>query len=1252
MLGVGYFVYKELFPEYKTYQYAYMDLEKFRASYTGEKPAPFSTGIKQILIPDEENGPEVIDRCISCHVAIDLPHFSPVRVARDVNDNVIYSADGKPELEPNPEYVWDRLEMRIAELKHPAYYAEFVNGKERRLADAEYLESLGTRVIDGRKVDMVKALQMHPLIGSETRPFEYHPMEEYGCTSCHSGNGRSLVAKRAHGPVYDEDYEPAYEIKKPQFTEKDKENDPPFARMYNHKPGHELVFQTTPLLEGDLIIAKCVQCHQSSSTRMKKSVDNVVYFADQKKEQIERIEEGLENDQKALFSLLSLQRSLVKWGREGTIDRLKEALGNYLLSSEEIDAVEGQLAFIQNYEEPQPAIKKELIRLVGSEDRAEELMRDASDSGSIPELVETYLKKPSEGSIGAKRASLEKEQKLLERFQNAAEPLSVSGEDASLVHKFGTQVDLLISPYNRGKELFVSQACYACHRIAGFSRASVGPELTYAGNSYPWFIKESIVWPQADLPSSTMPNFRLDHEELEDLMTFLMAQKGDTKAVSEVDYEISLKEWEAGKKLPWEKPVVPTQVQDVRAGMHVFATEGCAACHKLEGFESNVGFAKGNTLEEREWFYRLIPEQAAGSYITEIVNKKAEEIDARIVNGVRQDGIIEEIQAKYPGLVEGFYSNFKYASRAMNTLYKDDPEKLADYKERLNRVLMVYIQLYGMGRDIAPHLNWSGVYRDDAWLLGHFHNPSAYTARSIMPVMPFDDTKFYMLNHMLRVLGAKNRDQLQEIWRVQGFNPPLAYNLLCSACHGEHRQGNGIISEWIYPIPKNLRNPIFLRNLTKERAIYSITHGVSGTPMPPWGEAASLTDPFPVLTHTEISQLVDWLYQGLPESPRKERPEDYEKWSYSPLDVVKEMKNEHDFLDPKPPKGADLSEIVADYFEARPNPVPGPDKELYYIREKYYTDKNFNEAEKFYLVNCSTCHGKEGGGTGLRATSMVEAKPRMLTNLPWLRTRDDMRLLRSIKYGVPGTSMIPWGDMTTASQRMQLVIFIRELTRNQMLNDEFEEALYDSFDRQVLVIEEARVGEYASLETQQDALKKAQEKLYEGSGLSPEEAGKLYLTISKLKNEIAKRQARDGQFKALIAAIKEEKEVVKGVGGQLIGAQLPDRLIRFFFDIVRAESLQYHFENGKLEVKENRESVSKKSILDELDKKIASFEEKIKFEEARIRSPERGKAIQSLMEEQGTYINLRTNLVVQLADAKKLRNKQREIYDKLYASNS
>ncbi len=1046
-LGIAAFVYHEVFPEYKKYQYAYEGLEKFRSTYTHEPPAPFSKGIKQILVPNPTGSLELIDRCISCHVAVDLPHFSPTRIASD--------AEGHFTLEPNPDYVWTRLDQCINELR-----------AHDKNAEADKLARLKTVEIEGKRVDVEKVIQMHPLMPGETRPFEHHPMAEYGCTSCHSGNGRALVAKRAHGPVYDGDYEPFYSTPKPQFTEVDPQNDPSFSRMYNSKPGHELIFQTTPLLAGPLMVANCVQCHQS-----------------------------------------------------------------------------------------------------------------------------------------------------------VAQP-----EEKNQVEK--KDVDKLIAGYQRGKELFVSQACYACHRIAGYSRASVGPELTKEGNSYPWYVKESIVWPQSDLPSSTMPNFRLDHDELIDLVTFLMAQKGNTQAVSEMDYRIELDQWEKGAKMPWELPVAPTQIDNVRAGQLVFASEGCAACHKLQGFETNTYFKEPE--KDKEWFYKHFPEQISGSSLAKTVKAQAAQIDQRILVDESRNGVVEEIIHKFPGLVEGFYTHFKFADRAI---------KGPDQK-RLHRVLLAYIQEYGLGRDIAPHLNWSGIYRNNEWLLGHFHNPSAYTAKSIMPVMPFDDSKFYMLNSMLHQLGKKNRDSLQEIWRTQGFNPSLAYEWLCSSCHGTQRQGNGIISEWIYPIPKNLRNPVFLQNLTKERAIESITHGVQGSPMPPWGETVSDMGTA-VLSQPQIMQLVDWLYQGVPYDSRTATEVDCEKWHYMPTDVVIEMEKEKRLLQPAPTQASNTQERVHDYFLEKPNTIPGPDKELFYIREKYYTPSNLAEAKDFFMVNCATCHGNEGTGSGLRATSMVEAKPRMFTHLPWIRTKDDLRLLRSIKYGVPGTAMTPWGDQTTAQQRMQLVMFIREFTRATLLRGELEEILYNQFDVSIQTIEQARAPHYQQLEALRTQLQSSQEALCNLTS-SEETIGSLYAQTVKLKKAYANAQAHDETYQHIIRSLKDEREIYASLGNQVIGAELPEETIRLFFKLVEQQPLTYTIENGKLIYSEK--SSHSDDLLRALDALIASYQHQINVQRSKISSTEIRQTIQKLVEQQTVCTNLRTKLVTQLAAAAQLRIMQKTFY--------
>lgn len=414
-----------------------------------------------------------------------------------------------------------------------------------------------------------------------------------------------MTTEKAHGPVFDGKYEEEFLGYEPEFLEKDSLNDPKFSTVLNHKPGHELLFQTTPIFVGALIEAKCVQCH----------------------------------------------------------------------NTEDVDIT--------------------------------------------------------------------------------------------------PDVNSLTKTFQFGEELYISQGCYACHRIAGVARGGVGPELTYEGKKYPWFVKESIVWPQANLKTSTMPNFKLDHNELEALTTFLLAQTGKRKHQSDVDYKVAIQKWESGKKSSLEKEVSPEKIIDLDYGMEVFATQGCAACHRLKGFVSDVGLAVEKesknvdfeTLyQEKMWFQKLFPEDLRGSEIVSTIDKNKDEIDAKIKDGVRKNSILEKIEKNHPEVIESFYSNFRFASRAKNHEFQQlairKGKEIADaamkeWNDRLHRILMVAIQEYGLGRLIGPRPNWSGVYRSDEWLMEHFKNPANHAARSIMPVFPFDESKFYALTNMLDVLVKK-----------------------------------------------------------------------------------------------------------------------------------------------------------------------------------------------------------------------------------------------------------------------------------------------------------------------------------------------------------------------------------------------------------------------------------------------------------------------------------------------------------------
>ncbi len=1270
----GVFLYREIFPEYRIYQKDYVALEEFRSTYTGQPPPEFQFGVKQIVILNPEKGPEKIDRCISCHVALQLPDFSPTKLAYDVNGNLKLDERGWPLKIPNENYVFLRLDQKIKELGDSS--------------EADRLKALKTAQVGDHTYDVAKVLQMHPLIGRETRPFEYHPLDDYGCASCHGGNGRGLTTDKAHGPVFDGTYEVEFMGPRPQFLERDYLNDPQFATVFNSKPGNELLFQTTPILVGSLMQAKCVQCHQSSEGALINSVSGVQVLAKRGQEKAQAINTGFEREKEELLSLWQLQDQIKREGLEKTEEQLKKQTQNYSLSAAQIKAFESQLSFLKA-EAPLERINRQIAGSLGSPGLAGELEKQPPSMAALDKFLEAHLNDDAAtGTIFVKLSQINLEEAVKQHIKDTEKTFSYTASDQKVINSMQSDIDYLTAGYHQGKSLFLSQACYACHRISGFARGGVGPELTNEGAGYPWYIKEKIVWPQWDLKTSTMPNYHLDHEELEGLVTYLLGQRSDSQVKSATEKKIAIQQWEQGKKLPWEKPVTPVEMKDLRFAMTVFATEGCAACHRLKGFESDAGFKieKGakppfsEVYKEKQWFSQLFPEEIKGSDIVKAIDQHAKEIDERIVDGVRKDSLLEEIDAKFPDTIESYYSNFKYAFRAKNyeftekvRLAKNPVEKakalagLEAWKKRVKRVLLVYIQEYGLGRLVGPRPNWSGIYRSDEELMEHFRNPGSTSARSIMPAFPFDDTKFYALINMLDQLSVKNRNEVDEIWKLRGFDPQTAVKIYCAQCHGEFLEGNGPVAEWIYPIPKNLRNAQFMRNLTKERVVQAIIHGVHGTPMPPWGEVATdkpTADGIPVITRDQANQIVDWLFATLPGSQIIRSEEEVPKWQYSPEKVLEELREEGNYQKLKKGKLAFLptgheyyaalnptvpNSSVDDVFDKRQAPVPGEEKYGYYIKKEYYTPENLLEGKQFFEMNCAACHGAEGEGSGQRAEFLKEAKPRMLTNLNWIETRDDLRLLRSIKFGVPGTAMTPWGDLTSSLQRMQLVMFIRTLSEEPERRNKLFNALYQGFNRSDRVIEEARVGEYKKMELVQVKIGQTHQMREELARSSPEKAGEAYAQEIKLQERLAKFRLADQLLNDLKEEVKREREIYQNMGVSVLSKMTSDAALENMIKIIRLNDGRYTLKEGRLEFNwspEKEEQISRTSeeLIREIGQSKRVLEQEKIQAEGKISSAEREVERSKIDSELAAYQKLEHQIAAGLGDAKRSVQKQQAIY--------
>lgn len=1065
------FAYREIFPEYKAYQKHYMKLEETKAQLLGQPVPPFKSKIKQIVMQDEPGRAPRIDRCSSCHVALELPHFSPTRIKKDINGETVFALDGSFEMESNPDYIWALFDQEKKQIMDQLEIVEESSSQqkelEQRLASLEGLETL--RVGD-KEINMRSMMKMHPLFKGEERPFQQHPIDDFGCTLCHRGNGRALTTTRAHGPVLDGEYEEHSHRAEPQFQESDGINDPIMAKMYNAKPGHELLFQTTPLYLGASVQASCAQCHQSTSERLQDLYNEKNALEREREKEQALVSSELFRQKRALTALLEMRLDLQLLGPVRLKEVLAQRIASPSVAQEQKKEIASQLNYLSNLESKssdsvslQSLMEESIAEITGVKGAKRLLLQIDRDGRSAQEVVESFFNQQVRDS-GAELKLEEATMRFEETNSSKQSSASSSEEESSSLRKWlkkkvrkaqvsseGNRAkDEKLSHYERGRSLFVSQSCYACHKIELFSRGAVGPELTSIGLNYPWYIKESIVWPQADLASSVMPNFRLDHEDLEDLMTYLCAQKGGKKAhTSLYEYKAAKNRWEQGLDLlPWEKPLEGADRFDLDLGYEIFATEGCAACHRTKGYDSNQVLSP----LDQSWFRHSFPQQTSGRDLLEALTRYGQELIAK-VQTQKDLGRIEKMLAKDPSLWElfaSYNSGYKFARRALEGegLEMSEAEKKS-LLEALDLYLKLYIAEYGLGRQIGPHLHYSGVYRSKKWLYEHFFRPGDYVAKSLMPALPFDESKFALLTEFLIHIGRDNKDKVRKEIEQEGFDPKKAYDHFCAHCHGEQRLGNGPIAEWIYPIPKNLRSATFWQGLTRSKAIESIVHGVPGSPMAPWNH--SFDGSGPVLKKEEISQLVDWLMDQVPQVQVDPSDSSIKKWDYSPEDVKRELMRDRDFMrftqQRKEQREWKKSGIPSFFSDSSMNLEPSISSEEvfeksekgFFIKKHFFTPENIEKGKALYIEHCAHCHGSMGAGDGIRAVTMKEAKPRMLIHLPWIASRDDMRLLRAIKYGVPGTSMISFADVTTAWQRLQLVSYIRSLTEDKsLLNQSLE----------------------------------------------------------------------------------------------------------------------------------------------------------------------------------------------------------------------
>ncbi|MHA1566682.1 MAG: c-type cytochrome [Alphaproteobacteria bacterium] len=210
----------------------------------------------------------------------------------------------------------------------------------------------------------------------------------------------------------------------------------------------------------------------------------------------------------------------------------------------------------------------------------------------------------------------------------------------------------------------------------------------------------------------------------------------------------------------------------------------------------------------------------------------------------------------------------------------------------------------------------------------------------------------------------------------------------CIYCHGDNLDGTGHFAAAFNPRPANFQDVGTIAQLQESFLFWRITTGAPGLPREgaPW--ASAMPAWHEMLAEDEVWKIISFLYDFTGFEPRA--------WELEEVAV---------------PEAAE-----ADEGTSRIQDGGGP-----------------AEIEQIYLNRCAQCHGEEGAGDG-PAADFLYPKPRDFTlgvfkyktshadsEFPY-----DQDMHKTIRVGLPGTSMPAWENILSETEIDGLIGLIRE----------------------------------------------------------------------------------------------------------------------------------------------------------------------------------------------------------------------------------
>jgi len=239
-----------------------------------------------------------------------------------------------------------------------------------------------------------------------------------------------------------------------------------------------------------------------------------------------------------------------------------------------------------------------------------------------------------------------------------------------------------MSTIARGQQLFKQNACWGCHKIEGFSKGNVGPELTIEGRIATYKSIEHQLWdPRYKVNGCIMPYF------------FSQKVYAGTVGSKNVNYVMD----SLGKKTPAsDVPVGVVQSDDTRATLldHGYIPDA----RRQADVDALVTFICAQT--------GLNYAQDRSTRLTRLTNYNVSPPDTVPVTTGEGKILFEQ---------SGCYSCH----------YLGDPNNVKN----------------GHGGYAGPNLSWEGSRHSRQWIDDHYLNPQAFVPKSVMPVFPFSDSQ-------------------------------------------------------------------------------------------------------------------------------------------------------------------------------------------------------------------------------------------------------------------------------------------------------------------------------------------------------------------------------------------------------------------------------------------------------------------------------------------------------------------------------